>query len=264
MTKLKITTFNIRCFGFGGEYYQAKKSELRLPYLKHFIDQNFSDTDVFVFQEIMDPSILHKILPDGFKQYTYEHSYQRHMFIVLACKKGFEISNLTTVPNTALDCETSRPAFYGSLEANGKSILGIVGVHLKSQADHTDSRIEQAKSILKFINGLPTNLPKVLTGDFNTHRIEGTRRNKDDLKYLEEVFEDKLTLVDHEESTYLTSKDFMSLDHFFIENLDTLNIEVYNMFDYSDGQPFKRFYREISDHLPVSLTVRLNTKKTEL
>ncbi len=67
MSQLKITTFNIRCFGFDGQYYAPQKSESRIPFLKDFIQKNFFDTDVFILQEVMDLNILNQILPDGFK-----------------------------------------------------------------------------------------------------------------------------------------------------------------------------------------------------
>jgi len=257
MTNLKITTFNIRCFGFGGNYYQREMSELRGPYLKHFLDTNFSDTDVFVFQEIMNPLYLPAILPKDFKMYTYDHDYKRHMFIVIACKKEFEIKNLQAIPNTALDYETSRPAVFGLLTLNNKPLLEIIGVHLKSQSTHTDSRIEQAKAISKFIETLPKTHAKLLTGDFNSHRIEQTLKNKDDLTYLKEIFEGQLRLIDHEQSTYLSTRDVMSIDHFFISGAESKSIEVYNLPDYSPDQSFKHFYNEISDHLPVTIYLQL-------
>ena len=258
MNELKITTFNIRCFGFGGEYYQKEMSELRGPYLKHFLEKNYSDTDVFVFQEIMNPLYLPVILPKGFKTYTYEHDYKRHMFIVIACRKELEIKDLQTIPDTALDDETSRPALYGLLTHEGQPLLDIIGVHLKSKSDHTDSRIQQAKAILKFIETLPESHAKLMTGDFNSHVIESTLKDKDDLTYLQEVFEGQLKLIAHNSNTYLSSRDIMSLDHFFISGAKALSVEVYNLPDYSPDQSFKNFYNEISDHLPVTIHLKLS------
>src|SRR6218665_3891413 len=98
MTQLIVTTFNIRCFGFNGDYHGKHKVEFRIPYLKDFILKNNLDSDVFVLQEIMDPSIVNQILPDGFKFYTYTHDYERHMYIVLCCKKEFEFKEVLTIP----------------------------------------------------------------------------------------------------------------------------------------------------------------------
>ncbi len=253
MDELKITTFNIRCFGFGGEYFGKHRVEHRKPFLKDFIRSNFSDTDVFVFQEIMNPLIIDQILPDGFTTHTYSHDYNRHMFIVFACQKELEIKNFQTIVGTALDTERSRPAVYGSLTLNDKPILDLIGVHLKSKHDHTDERIQQAKVISQFIEGLSSDAPKVMTGDFNSHFKEKTGKPQDDLVYLQEAFENQLTLVGHDKPTYLSASDEMSLDHFFVKGLKTLSVEVYQLPQYSPTQSFKKFYNEISDHLPVSL-----------
>jgi hypothetical protein len=255
--KLKVTTFNIRCFGFGGDYFQREKSELRGPYLKHFLDLNYSDTDVFIFQEIMNPLYLPQILPKGFKTYTYTHDYKRHMFIVIACRDDFDVQDLKTIPNTALDKETSRPALYGCLTFKGSQLLDIIGVHLKSQPENTDLRIEQAKAILKFVKKLSSTRPRLIAGDFNSHIIEKTFNNKDDLTYLKEIFDGFFEYIPHNQRTYLSSAADMNLDHFFVKNLNVLGINVYDLPNYTPEQSFKRFYDEISDHLPVTIEVEL-------
>jgi len=156
----------------------------------------------------MNPLFLKSILPEGFKTYTYTHEYSRHMFIVFACKKEFEIKNFNTIPDTALDEKRSRPAVYGQLTYQGTALLDLIGVHLKSRDDKTDLRLKQAKSIAQFIKNLNSKTPLVLTGDCNSH----------------------------------------------LKNVD---IKVYNLNDYSADQPFNKFYNEISDHVPVSLSVEL-------
>lgn len=205
----------------------------------------------------MNPLFLKSILPEGFKTYTYTHEYSRHMFIVFACKKEFEIKNFNTIPDTALDEKRSRPAVYGQLTYQGTALLDLIGVHLKSRDDKTDLRLKQAKSIAQFIKNLNSKTPLVLTGDCNSHVKEKTFMPEDDLFYLENEFKDHLSLVPHLKPTYLSSDHEMSLDHFFIKNLKNVDIKVYNLNDYSADQPFNKFYNEISDHVPVSLSVEL-------
>ncbi len=257
MTELKIVTFNIRCFGFDGDYFGRRRAESRIPHLKSFIDANFSDADVFVLQEIMNPHIIHKILPMGFKTYTYEHDFDRHMFIVLACKKGFEFQSFQTVDGTALDDTRSRPAAYAQLFKDNKPLLDVIGVHLKSKHDHTKERLEQCQTISKFIEKLPADLPKIMTGDFNSHAKEKTLKAKDDLTYIKEIFNNQLTLADHDKPTYLSAADTMKLDHFFTQGVHVLDLNVYDLPDYATTSPFKKFYDEISDHLPVSIKIKL-------
>lgn len=253
MVELKITTFNIRCFGFNGEYFGKDKVEERTPHLFSFLQENFSDTDVFVFQEIMNPLIIDRILPEDFKTYTYEHEFKRHMFIVFACRKGLEIKDFQTIEGTALDNERSRPAVYGCLLSDNQPILDLLGVHLKSKQDHSDNRIKQCKTISNFIGTLPDDRPKVMTGDFNSHLKEKTFKSEDDLRMMEDVFKDQMTLIGHKSPTYLAANEEMSLDHFFVSAVSAEIPTVYSLPDYSETQSFKKYYDEISDHLPVTI-----------
>lgn len=256
MTELNIATFNIRCFGFDGDYFGKNRSESRTPFLKNFIDSHFSHIDVFVFQEIMNPLILDRILPEGFKTFTYQHTYARHMFIVLACKKEYDIESFQTIPGTALDEMRSRPAVYGKLVVDNIPILDLIGVHLKSKQEHTESRNKQASTIAQFIAGLPSNRPKIMMGDFNTHAKAVTFKAQDDLNYLIEIFGKQMILADHNKPTYLSATDAMKLDHFFVHSAQVLNLNVYDLPNYSPTGSFKRYFNEISDHLPVSIKIQ--------
>ena len=129
MIELNVVTFNIRCFGFDGDYFGKNKTESRIPFLKELIEQNYADTDVFILQEIMNPLIVSQILPEGFKFYTYQHDFKRHMYIVLACKNELEFQDFTALPDTALDTTRSRPAVYGKLVLDQKPIMDVLGVH---------------------------------------------------------------------------------------------------------------------------------------
>lgn len=257
MTKLNIVTFNIRCFGFDGDYFGKSRTESRIPFLKDFISSNFSETDVFVFQEIMNPVILTQILPKGFKTYTYQHDYNRHMFIVFACKEEYEIKDFQTIPGTTLDETRSRPAIYGQLTHESQPVLDLVGVHLKSKHDHSENRRKQCRAISEFIENLPSQIPKVVTGDFNSHSKEKTFKSKDDLTYFEDIFSNQMSLSHHHKPTYLSAKDTMILDHFFTQGARVLNISVYELPIYSTHGSFKKYFKEISDHLPVSIDIQV-------
>lgn len=257
MIELHIVTFNIRCFGFDGDYFGKNRSESRISSLKNFIGANFPETDVFVFQEIMNPLILDQILPQGFKTYTYQHDFNRHMFIVLACKEEFEFRHFQTIDGTTVDETRSRPAVYAQLISVNQPILDLIGVHLKSKQDHTKERINQCEVVSKFIEKLPSKLPKVMTGDFNTHTKEKTFKTKDDLVYLEEVFQNQMILANHNRPTYLSANETMRLDHFFTKDAEVLDINVYELADYAPSGSYKKYFKEISDHLPVSLKIKI-------
>lgn len=257
MSNLTLTTFNIRCFGFNGNYHAVNRMEYRIQFLKSFIEKYFSDTDVFIFQEIMDLSILNQILPDGFKFYHYTHDYPRHMYVVLACRKEFDFSDVQIIPNTALDDTKSRYAFYGKLIQDQKDIAHIIGVHLKSGYEHTEKRIFQCQLIYDFINSLSTNLPVVLAGDFNSHFKTRTGKDEDDLSYFKTIFKDQMTLTEHNKKTYILPMEETHLDHFWIRNAQVQKLEVYDFEHYSENNALKKYYSEISDHLPVKIKLKL-------
>lgn len=257
MKELNIVSFNIRCFGFDGDYYARHRIESRLTTLKTFIELNYSDVDVFILQEIMDLELVHKILPEGFKTYHYAHEYERHMFVVLACKEPLNFSDLQIVPNTTLDETTSRPAIYGQLNLNKTPIAHILGVHLKSGFEHTDKRIFQCEQIGLFLEGLKLKLPVIMGGDFNSHFKTRTSKKKDDLEYLQALFEKQLTLVEHHTKTYVLPTEIAQLDHFWIQSCKVKSIQVYDVMFYAEGNALKNYYREISDHLPVQLKVEI-------
>lgn len=256
---LTLTTFNIRCFGFNGDYFSPTKSESRLSYLKNFIAKHFSDTDVFVLQEIMDLSLLEHILPLGFKSYSYPHNYPRHMHVVLCCRAGLEFGEVQVIPYTTIDETTSRPALYGVLQHRGQPIMQVVGVHLKSDYNNTDNRLSQARHIAEFLKQHTLSLPTLIAGDFNSHLNQKTKRNQNDLFYLEDIFSTlNLKRVSGEDFTYITSYERAHLDHVWTD-LSPLRSATYNYGDYATAdEALKRYFDEISDHLPV--TVELDLK----
>jgi endonuclease/exonuclease/phosphatase family metal-dependent hydrolase len=258
MKKLEIVTFNIRCFGFDGDYFAKNKAETRINKLKDFIEQNFPQTDLYVFQEIMDLSLLHKILPPDFDMVHYEHDYKRHMHIVFAYNNKYTFKNLKTIPHTALDETKSRPVLYGLLVEDEKPLAHIIGVHLKSSYEHTDKRINQCQLVFDFVQNLDSQLPIIMTGDFNSHFKAKTTKQNDDLYYFKNIFKNQLSLIEHGQPTYLTSNDNIQLDHFWTRGAKVLKSEVYNLDNYSKNNTFQKYYSEISDHLPVKTIIEIN------
>ncbi|MCO5114228.1 MAG: endonuclease/exonuclease/phosphatase family protein [Bdellovibrionaceae bacterium] len=258
MSKLTLTSFNIRCFGFNGDYFAPAKSELRVPFLKKFVFDHFSNTDVFILQEIMDPSLLPNLLPQGFKFYTYEHTYPRHMYIALCCRQGLDFVETQIIPDTAIDSTSSRPAFYGVLTQGKTPLAQIVGVHLKSDYNNTDNRIKQALAICEFLNQKQDPLPVVLAGDFNSHLNSKTKKNRDDLFYLNDLFEKQgLKRAELFDFTYITSFERAHLDHIWT-SAQILETRTYNYTSYAPAaEALKKYFDEISDHLPVSATLAL-------
>lgn len=251
---IRISTFNIRCFGFDGDYFAPKKSESRLSSLKEFLDKNLSSSDVIILQEIMDPLILNEILPSNFKHYTYKHHYKRHMHVVLCCKKEFDFIDLNSIPETALDEEKSRQCYYGKLIHGQKSLAYVVGVHLKSGGEHSQKRIFQTQKICEHLQGLAPQLPIIIGGDFNTRSKEETKNEKDDRIYLDQILKKQnLEHVPNTKFTYVTRYQKEVLDHFWT-NAKVLNFHTYPWETYSP-QALKDYYDQISDHIPLSAEI---------
>lgn len=255
MSKLHLATFNIRCFGFNGDYSRKKPFESRINTLKEFISKYLTPVDLFVFQEIMDPSLLQKILPEDLKISTYQHTYNRHMFVVFAYRENLSIHQMEVIPNTAVDSTKSRPALYAQIAFNEKPILELVGVHLKSKHGHTQTRKEQAISISTYIKNRGLKTPKVIAGDFNSHTRDKTFQDKDDIDYFKEILGNEFKCPKHTNATFLSKEDHIQLDHFFVQGAKVLDHHVFNHENYGQVEPFKKYFHEISDHLPVSLKI---------
>ena len=96
----------------------------------------------------------------------------------------------------------------------------------------------------------------IVAGDFNCHRKNKTLKEHDDLVLIQNLFGEQLSLVDHLKPTCLAANEELSLDHFFMNDCEVVEIEVYPLPNYSTYQPFKKFFNEISDHLPVSVCLK--------
>lgn len=248
---LVLATFNIRCFGYSGNYHSQNKSEHRLVMLRSFLKDNFSDCDIIILQEIMDLSLLKKVFPDDYKFYYYSHTYPRHMHIVFVCKPEFDFADITVIPNTALDQTKSRPILHGKLRKHGLFISHIFGVHLKSGYEHTSKRIFQAQTLKEYISKQTGNDPVVVAGDFNSHNKQKTKQNQDDLYYLNDIFNNVITHHPHHKKTYILPLSESELDHVWTHKFKVQEITVYDPKNYSSYNSIKKYYDEVSDHLPV-------------
>lgn len=257
---LQVTTFNIRCFGFNGDYFSKTFQEDRIPFLKKFLIEEFSDTDVFILQEIIDLKILPEILPSGFKFYSYTHDYPRHMHVALCCKQEFVFTDAQPIPHTTIDKTKSRPALYGQLSCSETNtpLAHIVGVHLKSDYNNTNNRIKQCRSISEFLQDKTPPLPTVIAGDFNSHLMERTKKNRNDVFYMDDIFS-KLGLkrAITNTHTYVTTEEAALLDHLWT-SAKILKSQVYDYTQYSEVQALQNYFSQISDHLPVSVTLEMS------
>lgn len=245
MKTIKISSFNIRCFGTDGDYTKPLHQDSRLKSLKKFLETKLSDSDVICFQEILSEKLLSHILPKGFKWKTYNHSYKRHQKIVFAYK-GLNISSVELIP-IQINNTTSRPGVATSIQINKQITLNLVGLHLKSGLDHCETRLKQIKTLTKHLN---LAAPNIVLGDANTQT---------DLENSNEAFRDvNLVRIENNKSTYITAWESGVLDHIWISShIKVLKFEVYSVDEYvaeaGREASIKRYYKEISDHAPISL-----------
>lgn len=255
---IKVSSFNIRCYGLGGEYSGRFRDEKRNANIKNFIKTELSDCDVMVFQEIIDVEVFKGLVPRNYKTFTYDHSFKRHQRVVICLKDSFDLSPFSTVEGTTLDERYSRPALYGQVvdKKSNKALLHIIGVHLKSGHLHSETRLKQSTAITKFINSLDQSIPIVLSGDFNSQPKERTGLKQNDVVVLNEVFEDAgLSLIQNSTPTYHTNWEQQVLDHIWVSKkyVESADLWVYDVTSSYHGD-LNTYYKEISDHLPIKAT----------
>ncbi len=255
---IKISSFNIRCYGLGGEYSGRFRDEKRNSHLKKLILSELSDCDVMVFQEIVDVEVFKGLVPNNYQTFTYQHEFKRHQHVVICTKNSYHLDALTDIPGTTLDEQYSRPALYGLVEDQKSKtpFLHVVGVHLKSGHLHTETRLKQSTAITQFIKDLDQTVPVVVCGDFNSQPKEQTGLEENDLVFLNKVFEGVgLLHVPNRVPTYQTHWETQILDHFWVSKNKNPSAEVYDVSLYPGD--LNDYYKEISDHLPIKISFNL-------
>lgn len=269
-TTLKITTFNVRWFGLGGKKSGDSTQEKRDLSLKAFLysESAVAESDLIVFQEIVDPDRIQNILPTHICK-TYSANGQKHQHIVLCLLPKFDFVSEKFDDNFAME-EVNikgnlRPALHGVLKLkNGSPLMHVIAVHLKAKVKDTPLRLKQLSVIKSSIdNHLTDGLPIVLAGDFNTHAKIRTRLLKDDAALFEEILQTgkrPLRQVVHQsEATFRTVRSRSLLDHFWVSPDITVTdgplVSGVCKDSSASSEQIAKFYREISDHCPVTIKV---------
>jgi hypothetical protein len=266
--KLTISTFNIRNYGLGGSYNGRMGNEGRHPHIKKIINENLLDCDVMVFQEIFDLEFFKNLIPTNYGIKTYKNKEKRHQYVVVCFKDEFTFEDPLDsdhlLKGTALNYKSSRPALYGLLtdKTTRKPLIYIVGVHLKSGSEHSKNRVLQAEVIRNYLNDFEQDIPKLVTGDFNSQSKFSTYKELDDIENLNTVFKEAyLKKIKNPLPTFKTSWESHDLDHFWIsENLKTDEESwVYDPREYVENEDQKlslnAYYNEVSDHVPVKISI---------
>ena len=272
---VKVTSFNVKWYGLD----HKGSSQDRDYHLRNFIEEHLDDSDVIVFQEIVDPERLEeRVLGNTMYCQTYDNRGKTHQYVVLCHKKHLrfyrdETDDNYEIEEVASDSPHSRPALHGVITTwKGEPLFRVIGVHLKAFPDQTHKRLRQAEEIAKHIVEAKHSrrIPVLVTGDFNSHSSPNNEREEDDKYLIDRVFKDYragMNLAYNPYITYNNQEHAHQLDQFWYSHdanivgdltmvgpCDTDHVsETRN----ADVERDLRLYNQyISDHCPISLNVR--------
>lgn len=275
---LTVTSFNIKFFGLGGTMNGTPQLESRDPFLKSFLNQNVPKSDIIVFQEIVDVDrLILKVIGPTYNCQSYDSSNIKHQHILICVKSTFRLvkepsDNNNLIDDVSIDgIQKSRPAVHTLIaDKQGNILARIIGVHLKAYPSESKTRQEQIGKIAKFINNLPIksrHIPIILTGDFNSYSANDTNFNFDDDILFSNIF--KSLQVDLSEAlnkydyTFRSPSSRGKFDRFWISSkvLQIESVKVTGPCNDNKGDSndidADFFYKNISDHCPVTLKLEL-------
>jgi len=154
---LKVTSFNIRWYGNGGSF--RPKEEQRDQDLKHFFDTELKDSDLIMFQEIVDVVRLQNIFGTSRECTSYDHPDPNHQHVVV-CVNGDILFGLEPgFQNHALEdlaLTRYRPGLHGLVQAKSdrRALLHMIGVHLKAHPNHSKTRYTQGNILADRIDSI--------------------------------------------------------------------------------------------------------------
>lgn len=279
--KITLTSFNIRFYGLSKEAIENRptlavhapfiKNENRDLYLKDFLANKIPSSDLYIFQEIVDVPRLQNILPTGFKCLSYDHPSSSHQHVVLCHSPYFHLMKEPTDDNFLIDevagpNKNLRPALTAIVtDIKGNALFRLVGVHLKAMPDQTAKRTEQSKIISNYLSQLKnTNLPIIITGDFNTYPASITSNTMDDTSIiLNSLNENELNmgLAPNSQLTFKDTQGYMGqFDHFYHSSTIKISapLSVYQACRVESTPEETTLYNNtISDHCPVTARLEL-------
>lgn len=250
-----VTSLNIKWFGRGGDLRGSIEDEKRQPFLKDYILNVLPESDVYVFQEIVNKDELFNIMID-FECISYD-SIGNHQFVVMCSKKGilksFEVNQEVRLERLGL-----RAAVVGNYEINNE-VIKVIGVHLKAGRRDTQVRLEQIEALKKSFNETAKNERVIIVGDFNTFKTRNTNLELDDSELISLSLGRSFNLIKNNISTYMGFGGRV-FDRAWIKNF---NLGIANVIgpckDESVVVPYSDFdyYKEnISDHCALVVDLK--------
>jgi exonuclease III len=272
--KLIVSSFNINWFGLNGNQNGSLGTETRISFLKNFIEQNLSSSDIIIFQEIVDKNLFMNNLMKEFRCISYEDTLNiNHQFIV-ACilNKNYDFVKISGesdyIAESVAVSSDLRPALvFGVRDKVSSNVLfNIMGVHLKNGLTYGPTRLDQVNEVLNFINASLDENSFLIMGDFNTENPTPPIDEDliDDL-FMNNSLKSFSPLVPKSLYTYRNSNYFERYDLAYIESSDESKVSGVSVFSMCTNPQtatydfFDRIYynSHISDHCPITVSVDL-------
>lgn len=254
---LTVTYFNIAWFGLGGSPSGSTSTERRAPTIRKFFDDNQLWADVMAFEEIVNVEMLKRdVLQNRYECQSYDHRDSKHQHVVVCNKNELSFVKAADDDNFTLEdvaMSNLRPAVHGILkDANGRRLLHVVGVHLKAMPEKSDVRREQVGMISDYLTEREDGEPILVIGDYNSFN--------DDPEAFADLFGREMRQVPiRAEYTFNDTRYKNKFDLAWASSsLEGMITErVVGPCNSTSRADIEKFNREVSDHCPVNLTLRL-------
>lgn len=250
---LTISSLNIEWFGKGGQVLGKIEDEYRLNHLNEFLKAPGITSDIYVFQEIAEPNLLKKIVPDK-KCVTYYQEQKEHQHIVICVPENMYLNHYS-IEEVRLENPGLRPALVVQINYQNE-IIDIVGLHLKAGQKNTETRVKQIHELLQ---NSSLSYKAILMGDFNTYKKEDTDQIADDNLILSTILSTKNFFeVKNTTKTFINFNDQI-FDRTWPRNINVKKHQILGPcqegsteLPYSDYSFYERF---ISDHCLQKLEI---------
>jgi len=251
---LTVTSLNIQWYGRGGRIEGNRSDEYRQKRIKEFLTQEMPSSDVYAFQEVIEPELIAKLVPH-MECHTYDVDNKRAQHIVLCANPliivGKEVDEPTRLGRFGL-----RPGVILKVRGDDGGVVSVVGVHLKAGKNDTQTRLDQLKalSVSPFLTE-----KTIIVGDFNNYDKVSTGLEQDDIGLMELLLNPEgFAKLDNKTATYLGYNNRV-FDWVWIKGLSSTPVNVIGPCRQdSVRKPFKSygfFKRFVSDHCALQVSV---------
>lgn len=269
---LTVTSFNIKLYGQKSNSIELPTPEQRNTAIKKFIEKEVPTSDIMIFEEIMNKDLFLKNIVSQFQCVSYDSTATtEHQYVVVCAKSPFklkldqQVDDNYALEEVQMGSTGQRPAVHALVvDENNRPILRVLGVHLTAFPNKSEKRVQQAEIISAHLKKVDSKIPSLITGDFNTYPASLTGLSNSDVELISEVLiKNNIVPANHPEDFTFRSPEFRSkFDHFWIsKSLNTKKAVKVSGFcntkDDDETEAVKNFYRLVSDHCPVSLSLDL-------